>query len=83
MVAGNLFSGPEIPTENREGQITFRDNLNRDVTGYFRDPAAGDLRLVAAAVDAIDRGPEPALVTDDIATRPRRGRADIGADELD
>ena len=83
VVAGNLFSGPEIPAENREGQITFRDNLNRDVTGYFRDPAAGDLRLVAAAVDAIDRGPEPALVTDDIATRPRRGRADIGADELD
>jgi hypothetical protein len=42
----------------------------------------GDLRLVAAATDAIDRGPEPALVTDDVQAKPRRGRPDLGADEL-
>jgi lysophospholipase L1-like esterase len=82
VVAGNVFSGPEIPAENRAGQITFRDNLNRDVAAYFRDPAAGDLRLVAAATDAIDRGPEPPLVKDDFEGQPRKGRPDLGADEF-
>ena len=83
-VAGNIFSGPAIPAEFTAGAGTAcHDNLNRDVTGYFRDPGNGDLRLVAAATDAIDRGPEPALVTDDFAAEPRRGRPDLGADELD
>jgi lysophospholipase L1-like esterase len=81
-VAGNIFSGPEIPAEFTAG-VAFHDNLNRDLAGYFRAPAQGDLRLVAAAVDAIDRGPEPALVTDDVEAQPRRGRPDLGADELD
>ena len=80
-VAGNVFSGPEVPPENREGTIDFHDNLNRDVTAYFRDPDRGDLRLLPTAVDAIDRGPEPALVTDDILKQPRRGRPDLGAAE--
>ena len=83
VVAGNVFSGPEIPGENRAGAIDWHDNLNRDVAAYFRDPAAGDLRLVAAAVDAIDRGPEPALVADDFSGRARRGRPDLGAAEID
>lgn len=82
VVAGNVFSGPEISPENREGRITFRDNLNRDVAAYFRDPAQGDLRLVAAATDAIDRGPEPPLVKDDFEGQPRKGRPDLGADEF-
>ena len=84
-VAGNIFSGPAIPAEftTGGGVAAFRDNLNRDVAGFFRDPAAGDLRLVAAATDAVDRGPEPALVTDDFEALPRRGRPDLGADELE
>jgi lysophospholipase L1-like esterase len=84
-VTGNIFSGPEIPGEfiAGGGVAVFRDNLNRDVAGAFRDPGTGDLRLVAAAEAAIDRGPEPALVSDDFAARPRRGRPDLGADELD
>jgi lysophospholipase L1-like esterase len=82
-VAGNIFSGPDIPAAFTAGVAAFRDNLNRDVAGYFRDPGMGDLRLVAAATDAIDRGPEPALVIDDVQARPRRGRPDLGADELD
>jgi lysophospholipase L1-like esterase len=81
-VAGNIFSGPAIPAAFTAGVAVFRDNLNRDVAEYFRDPGMGDLRLVAAATDAIDRGPEPALVTDDVQAKPRRGRPDLGADEL-
>lgn len=82
-VSGNIFSGPEIPAAFIVGVAAFRNNLNRDVAAYFRDPARGDLRLVATAKDAIDHGPEPALVTDDIEAKPRRGLPDLGADELD
>jgi lysophospholipase L1-like esterase len=83
VVAGNIFSGPEIAAENMPASIERRGNLNRDVGGYFRDAARGDLRLVAAAADAIDRGPEPALVSDDVEGKPRTGRPDLGADEHD
>jgi len=82
-VAGNIFSGPEIPAQFTAGAAVFRDNLNRNVAGYFRDPSKGDLRLVAAATGAIDRGPEPPLVADDVQAKPRRGRPDLGAAELD
>jgi lysophospholipase L1-like esterase len=82
-VTGNIFSGPDIPAAFTAGVAVFRDNLNREVAGYFRAPGLGDLRLVAAATEAIDRGPEPALVTDDVQAKPRRGRRDLGADELD
>jgi len=82
-VSGNIFSGPEIPAAFIVGVAVFRNNLNRDVAAYFRDPGTGHLRLVATAKDAIDHGPESALVTDDVEASPRKGLPDLGADELD
>ena len=82
-VAGNIFSGPEIPPAFTAGVAAFHDNLNRDMAASFREPRTGDLRLVASATDAVDRGPEPAVVTDDVEAKPRRGRPDLGAAEFD
>jgi lysophospholipase L1-like esterase len=82
-VAGNMFCGPGIPGEFTAGVAAFHDNLEGAAAASFRDPDNGDLRLLATAADAIDRGPELALVTDDVEAKPRRGRADLGADEFD
>ena len=81
VVAGNIFSGPPIPRESMGGGIVLRDNLNRPLAEYFRDPAKGDLHLLAAAKDAIDRGLTEPLVPGDIDGTKRVSPSDLGADE--
>ena len=43
----------------------------------------GDLHLLSAARDAIDRGPKELLVPDDIDGAKRASPTDLGADEWD
>lgn len=84
VVAGNIFSGPPVAGESTRGPgIDFQGNLNRPVADYFRDPAKGDLHLLAAAKDAIDHGPKEPLVTSDIDGGKRVSPGDLGADEWD
>jgi hypothetical protein len=60
------------------------NNLERVEDSWFRDLAAGDLRLVPAAKPAIDRGTTLSTFNDDVDGRPRpQGPAwDIGAHEF-
>jgi len=50
----------------------------------FVNPAAGDLRLLASATNAIDKAPSLLTVTNDFdgERRPRGAVPDIGADEF-
>ncbi len=75
------------PIQRRDGappavQLT---NLERLEPSWFRHPAAGDLRLTAAAQAAIDTGTALLDFHDDLdgRTRPRGAGWDIGASEFD
>jgi len=89
VVANNLLSGPEIRNES-PSQVVFVNNLAKDLTGAFVDPARGDLHITERAADVIDkakplpRGQRSDLpdVTTDIDAQPRDSRPDIGADEF-
>jgi len=81
-VANNIFSGPGIVVELVEGEIDLRNNIVKDVSEYFLDPARGNLHLTRKAVEAIDRAEPLAEITEDIDGRPRGRRPDMGADEL-
>jgi len=76
-LVGNLVRGEIMVTEG----VTSEGNLAGPLEGYFVDPAAGDLRLTAAATDALDRAVPLPEVTDDVDGRPRGPRPDIGASE--
>jgi hypothetical protein len=62
------------------GEAT-RNNLVGPLDGHFVDPAGGDLRLIAHAADAIDKGQPLAEVADDIDRRPRGASPNLGASE--
>jgi len=81
LIANNLISGPGIRNES-ESKITFLNNLIKDVTDGFIDPARGDLHLKSTAIEAIDKGLARAEVVEDVDREPRGARPDIGADEL-
>ena len=81
LIANNLISGPGIKNES-ESKITFLNNLIKDVTDGFIDPARGDLHLKSTAIEAIDKGLTRAEVIDDVDRERREAKPDIGADEL-
>jgi hypothetical protein len=81
LFTNNLLSGPGIRNES-ESEITFLNNLIRDVTDYFIDPAQGNLHLKDTAIDAVDKGIVREEVVEDIDRKPRGAKPDIGADEL-
>jgi lysophospholipase L1-like esterase len=80
-VENNLLSGP-APMVESTSQITLRNNLSRDMTAEFVDPARGNLRLTAAATAAIDQGGPLTEVTTDIDKNSRDSRPDLGAHEF-
>ena len=81
LIANNLISGPGIRNES-ESKITFINNLIKDVTGDFIDPARGNLHLKSTAIESIDKGIARAEVIEDIDGQYRESKPDIGADEL-
>jgi hypothetical protein len=81
IIANNLLSGPRIRNESKS-EITFSNNLIRDFTEAFIDPANGNLHLKKAANKAIDKGILLNEVNTDFDSEPRGRKPDIGADEL-
>jgi hypothetical protein len=81
IIANNLLSGPGIRNES-EREITFLNNIIKDVSDDFIDPARGDLHLKSNATEAIDKGKPIAQAVEDIDRQPRDSKPDIGADEL-
>ena len=79
-IVNNLVHG-EIRFEGGEAQL--RQNLAGRLDRYFVDPASGNLALTAAATGALDQGVPLPEVTDDIRRRPRTGRPDLGAWEVE
>jgi hypothetical protein len=80
-IANNLLSGPGMRNES-DSQIIFLNNLIKDVSDDFIDPARGNLHLKSTAIEAIDKGMVMSEVTEDLDRQPRGARPDIGADEL-
>ena len=80
LIANNLISGPGIRNES-ESKITFLNNLIKDVSDSFVDPAQGNLHLKSTAIEAVDKGLARAEVVEDIDRQPRGAKPDIGADE--
>jgi hypothetical protein len=81
VVAGNLLGGPEIRNES-SSQVVFVNNLAKDLTGAFVDPARGDLHITERAAGVIDKAKPLPDVPTDIDGQPRGPRPDIGADEF-
>ena len=79
-VVNNLLSGPP-PRNESESEITMRENLSGDFTAAFVAPEEGNLRLTAAATDAIDKAVPLPEVTTDIDRNPRGAVPDLGAHE--
>jgi len=65
-----------------KSKITFTNNLIKDLTDGFADPAHGNLHLTNGALDVIDKGINLPDVVEDIDGEPRDTKVDIGADEL-
>jgi len=80
-IANNLLSGPRMSNESKS-KITFTNNLIKDLTDGFADPAHGNLHLTNGALDVIDKGINLPDVVEDIDGEPRDTKVDIGADEL-
>ncbi|MFC1792748.1 nitrous oxide reductase family maturation protein NosD [Planctomycetota bacterium] len=81
LIANNLISGPGIRNES-ESKITFLNNLIKDVSNSFIDPARGNLHLKSAATEAVGKGLARAEVVEDVDRQQREAKPDIGADEL-
>ncbi|MBT3268401.1 hypothetical protein HN371_14695 [Candidatus Poribacteria bacterium] len=64
-----------------EGDVVAEENIIGDLTDYFVDAEAGDLRLTDDAADALDAGSRIDEAPDDIDGVPRGDRVDIGAHE--
>jgi lysophospholipase L1-like esterase len=80
-VANNLLSGPKIRNES-DSNISFVNNLEKDLTDVFVNPSQGNLHLTVLAADAIDKAVPLSEITSDIDREPRSTKPDIGADEL-
>ncbi len=81
LIANNILSGPGIRNES-ESKITFVNNLIKDVSHSFVDPARGNLHLKETALEAIDNGLVRLEVVEDFDRQRREAKQDIGADEL-
>jgi hypothetical protein len=81
VLTNNLHDGVVLARDGAKG--TERTNLGGATSTMFVDAASGDLHLVAAAIQAIDRGTALDEVVDDWdgKSRPQGARYDIGADE--
>lgn len=82
VVKNNIFSGPGVSIEKYTGKIDIDNNVIKPVSGYFVDPAMGNLHLTEKAGLAIDKALVLNEVTDDIDRGQRSRKPDIGADEL-
>lgn len=80
-IANNLLGGPRMSNESKS-EITFNNNLIKDLTDSFADPAHGNLHLTSGAIDAIDKGIALPEVVEDIDGEQRDTKIDIGADEF-
>src|SRR5262249_14404906 len=80
-VINNLLSGP-APRIESESKIEMRGNLSGDLTAGFVAPEEGNLRLTAAATDAIDKAVPVPEVTTVIDRKPRGTTPDLGAHEF-
>lgn len=76
-IDNNIFSGSFDGAEAKE-----RGNYSGPLDGYFVDPAHGNLRLTAAAVNAIGKGVELRDVRDDYDGHARSKQPDIGASQF-
>ncbi|MFC1717989.1 GDSL-type esterase/lipase family protein [Candidatus Poribacteria bacterium] len=81
LIANNLLSGPEIRRESAS-HITYRQNLERDMTSFFVDPDGGNLHLKEPVADIVDQAIPLEEITEDIDGQPRSETPDIGADEF-
>lgn len=81
LVADNILSGPPPRVETASG-VTLKNNLIRDMTAAFADPAKGNLHLKKPHRDIVDRAAKRAAVTLDIDRQQRGPKPDIGADEF-
>jgi hypothetical protein len=73
----NLVHGKvDLPAELEQGQ-----NMVGDLSGFFADPARGDLHLTAKAAEAVGRGAVLSSVADDFDGRARKSPPNIGADD--
>jgi hypothetical protein len=81
VVASNLLSGPPLRNES-PSHIDLRHNPARDLTAAFLDPAAGHLRLTAAAAATIERVERLPDVPEDIDHARRGARTAVGAQEI-
>jgi hypothetical protein len=79
-IVNNLVHG-EIRLEG--GAADLHQNLTGRLDSYFVDPTSGNLALTSAATRALGQGASLSEVTDDIRGRPRQGRPDLGAWQLD
>jgi hypothetical protein len=81
LIANNLLSGPGIRNES-ESNITFLNNLVKDVSDSFVDPVRGDLHFKSTLIEAVDKGLVLSEVVEDFDRQQRQAKPDIGADEL-
>ena len=81
VVANNLLSGPGMRNES-DSDIKLINNLIKDMTGTFVDPAHGNLHLKQAMDEVVDQAVPVPEVPQDIDRQVRDAKPDIGADEL-
>jgi lysophospholipase L1-like esterase len=80
-VMNNLLSGPP-PRIESDSKIDLRGNRSGDFTAAFVAPEEGNLRLTAAATDAIDKATALLEVATDIDRKLRGTAPDLGAHEF-
>ncbi len=81
LVANNLLSGPEMRKES-QSQITFKQNLEKELTEYFVDTDSGNLHLRESVNKFAGKTELLPEVTEDIDQQPRSQTPEIGADEM-
>ena len=82
-IANNLVRGAILHSGDGAGiDVRIENNVAGRLENYFVDPAAGDLRLTARAVEALNAGIPLPGITEDFGGRPRDARPDVGAAEL-
>ncbi len=81
LVANNIISGPKIRNESKS-KITFINNLEKELTGYFVDPEHGNLHLKGKIDDVAGKAMLLSEVTEDIDRNPRPKNPSIGAHEI-
>jgi len=80
VVANNLLSGPGMRNES-QSDIQFANNLIRDMTDAFVDPAHGDLHVKGRVAGVTNSAVVLPEVTEDVDGQPRGASPDVGADE--